>query len=65
MELTIHLTEEDAQRLQMQARQLGVDLEELASSLVTEHLSVPADEEFERVAKSVLDRYAELYKRLA
>lgn len=65
MELTIHLTDEDAQRLQTQARQLGVRPEELVSSLVNEHLHVPADEEFERVAKSVLDQYAELHKRLA
>lgn len=39
VELTIHLTDEDARRLQEQARMMGMEPEELASSLVANALS--------------------------
>jgi hypothetical protein len=63
MSITIELTEDQARQLDDRARALGVDARELAKAAVTDLLSHPADD-FDRAAKSVLDKNQELYRRL-
>ena len=65
VQLQIQLNDEDAARLQSQAEQLGLAVEELASTLLAKSISVPTDEEFDRLSQEILEKNAELYKRLA
>jgi antitoxin FitA len=64
MTLTLELTDEQTRQLQQRARELGVDLRELAAAAVTDLLSRPPND-FERAAKYVLSKNRELYERLA
>ena len=65
VQFKIQLKDEDAARLQSQAEQLGLAVEELASTLLAKSISVPTDEKFDRLSQEVLEKNAELYKRLA
>jgi type II secretory pathway component PulK len=65
VQLQIQLSDEDVARLRSQAEQMGLGVEELASSLLAQSISVPTDEEFNRLSQEVLKKNAELYKRLA
>ena len=60
----IQLSEAQAQRLAQEAERLGVSAEELARAAVNDLLAEP-DDDFTRVARDVLERNKELYRRLA
>ena len=62
--ITINLSEERMQRLREIASRLGVSPEDLARMSVEELLARP-DEKFEEAARHVLEKNAELYRRLA
>lgn len=64
MSITIELTEEQSRKLEERAGQLGVDPRELAQAAVNDLLSKPADD-FQRAAAYLLEKNAELYRRLA
>ena len=64
MTLTLDLSDEQAQRLEQRACELGVDVRELAKAAVTDLLSRPTDD-FERAANYVLAKNRELYERLS
>jgi hypothetical protein len=63
MKLTQDLSEEQVLRLEQLARELDVDVRELAKAAVTDLLSRPAAE-FERAASYVLAKNRQLYERL-
>jgi hypothetical protein len=63
MRITLELTDEQSERLEARARDLGIDPRELAKAAVNDLLSRPA-EDFERAAKLVLDKNREMYRRL-
>jgi hypothetical protein len=63
MVLAIDLGDAESQRLREAAARLGVAPEELARALVTDHLAKPAAD-FDAAASFVLDKNAELYRRL-
>ena len=62
--IKIDLSPAHREQLQAEAERLGVSPEELARAAVADLVAVPADD-FERVARKVLERNRELYKRLA
>ena len=62
--ITINLSEERMQRLREIASRLGVSPEDLARMSVEELLARP-NEKFEEAARHVLEKNAELYRRLA
>lgn len=64
--MTISVTFDDAQsaRLEERARELGVDVQELAKAAVNDLLARPADD-FSRAADRVLKKNRELYDRLS
>jgi antitoxin FitA len=62
--ITINLSEERMRRLREIAARLGVSPEDLARVSIEELLAKP-DEKFEEAARHVLDKNAELYRRLA
>ena len=62
--ITINLSEERMERLREVASRLGVSPEDLARMSVEELLARP-DEKFEEAARHVLEKNAELYRRLA
>ena len=62
--ITINLSEERMERLREIASRLGVSPEDLARTSVEELLARP-DEKFEEAARHVLEKNAELYRRLA
>ena len=62
--ITINLSEERMRQLREVAARLGVSPEELARVSIEELLAKP-DEKFEEAARHVLDKNAELYRRLA
>lgn len=64
MTLSVELTAAQLEQLRELAAQLGLPPERLASAMVAEQLSRPTDE-FERASARVLDKNAELYRRLA
>lgn len=64
MQVTIDLTDPQAEKLKQSAMRLGVDPVELARAAVSDLLSTP-DEDFRAVAHHVLRKYSELYRRLA
>jgi hypothetical protein len=64
MTLNLELDEQHAQRLQEAARRLNVSVSDLATAAINDLLAKP-DSDFERAAKRVLKKNAELYKRLA
>ena len=63
MTLTLDLTDEQSLRLEQRARELGVEVRELAKAAVTDLLSRPPAD-FERAANYVLAKNRELYERL-
>lgn len=62
--ITIEMTEERLARLREVAARLGVSPEDLVRVSVEELLSNP-DEKFNESARHVLEKNAELYRRLA
>ena len=64
MRLPVELTESQMESLRERAKSLGISAEQLASAAVADLVAQPADE-FRRVAAVVLEKNAELYRRLA
>ena len=64
MKLDIDLTPAQAERLRQEAERLKITPEELARAAVTDLLS-ERDQDFRIVAERVLEKYSELYRRLA
>lgn len=62
--ITVPLPEERMEQLREMARRAGVPLEELARASLEDWLRQPR-EDFERAARYVLQKNAELYRRLA
>ncbi len=62
--IEIDLSPAHREQLKAEAERLGVSPEELARAAVADLVTVPADD-FERVARKVLEKNRELYKRLA
>jgi hypothetical protein len=62
--LAIDIPEAQLQQLRERAGRLGVPIEELAAAIISAQLSQP-DGEFEAAATAVLEKNAELYRRLA
>lgn len=63
--LTINLPDREAQRLRDLARDLGTSPEELAAAAVRERIDRAKSEHFDAVAERVVEKNAELYRRLA
>ena len=63
MNLTLELNDQEAQRLQMQAAELGVTPEQLARSVLTDLLAEP-EEQFRIIVERVIEQNRELYRRL-
>jgi plasmid stability protein len=64
MKLAIELPPAQADKLRAEAERLGLSVEELARAALTDLLSTP-DPEFQAVARRVVTKNRELYKRLA
>jgi hypothetical protein len=64
MKLAIDLSASQAERLRERAKSLGLSPEDLARAAVTDLLNNP-DDEFRKAAEVILQRNAELYRRLA
>ncbi|WP_145385029.1 DNA-binding protein [Stieleria neptunia] len=63
MSISLNLDDDQSKRLQQRAQELGVDPRDLAKAAVNDLLARPA-EDFDRAARSVLDKNRELYRRL-
>ena len=64
MKFDIDLTAAQAERLRQEAERLKITPEELARAAVADLLS-DRDQDFEVAAERVLEKYSELYRRLA
>ncbi len=64
MKIAIDLSPSQADRLQERAKSLGVQPEDLARAAVADLLTNP-DDAFRAAAELVLQKNAELYRRLA
>jgi hypothetical protein len=64
MKLAIDLSPSQADRLRERAKGLGLAPEDLARAAVADLLATP-DDEFRATAELVLQKNAELYRRLA
>jgi hypothetical protein len=64
MTLNIELDAQQTQRLQDVAQRLNVSVADLARAAINDLLAKP-ESDFERAAARVLEKNAELYKRLA
>jgi hypothetical protein len=64
MKLAIELPPAQADKLRAEAERLGLSAEELARAALNDLLSTP-DLEFQDVARRVVTKNQELYKRLA
>jgi len=64
MTLNIELDAQQTQRLQDAAQRLNVSINDLAKAAINDLLAKP-ESDFERAASRVLEKNAELYKRLA
>jgi hypothetical protein len=64
MILHLELDEQQVQRLQDAARRLNVSVNDLAKAAINDLLAKP-DDDFDRAATRVLNKNAELYRRLA
>ena len=62
--ITINLPDDDILKLQEAARQLGVTSEELICASIDDFLNRP-EESFKKALDYVLQKNAELYRRLA
>ncbi len=63
MHLTLELNDQEAQKLQAQAAELGVTPEQLARRVLVDLLAKP-EEQFRVVAERVIEQNHELYRRL-
>lgn len=61
--LEIHVPDEVASRIEQAANQRGISVEQLLQASVEE--KIQRDAEFENVAGRVLEKNAELYRRLS
>ncbi|MEO8035715.1 MAG: DNA-binding protein [Acidobacteriota bacterium] len=61
--LEIHVPDEVASRIEQAANQRGISVEQLLQASVEE--KIQRDAEFESVAGRVLEKNAELYRRLS
>lgn len=64
MTLNLELDEQQVQRLQEAARRLNVSVHDLAIAAINDLLA-KSDDDFDRAATRVLNKNAELYRRLA
>jgi hypothetical protein len=64
MKVAIELPPVQAAQLEAEVRRLGVPAEELARAALTDLLAAP-DAAFQAAASRILERNAELYRRLA
>lgn len=64
MNFAIELPPAQADKLRAEAKRLGLSPEDLARAALTDLLSTP-DAEFQDVARRVLTKNQDLYKRLA
>jgi hypothetical protein len=64
MKLDIELSPAQEQRLRQEAERLKITPEELARAALTDLLS-ERDQDFKIAAQRVLQKYSELYRRLA
>ena len=64
MKIAVDLSPSQADRLQDRAKSLGVAPEDLARAAVADLLANP-DDDFRAAAEAVLEKNAELYRRLA
>jgi hypothetical protein len=64
MRLAIELPPAQADKLRAEAQRLGLSPEDLARAALTDLLSTP-DSEFQAVARRVISKNQDLYKRLA
>lgn len=64
MRISINLADHEADALRSTAERLGVPVDQLARTAVTEFLALQ-HEGFEKAAARVLEKNAELYRRLA
>jgi predicted transcriptional regulator len=62
--ISIQVSDEQAKRLAALAERFNLTVEELAGASVRELLAKP-DERFEEIARRVLQKNEELYRRLA
>ncbi|WP_143815251.1 DNA-binding protein [Longibacter salinarum] len=62
--LTLQLSDDTAQRLEVLAEKLGVSPEEIVQAGLAEQLS-SLDREYEQAAARVLQKNEELYRRLS
>jgi antitoxin FitA len=62
--ITVPLSDEQLERLRVRARQAGMAPEDLVRASLEEWLSVPG-KDFAEAARYVLQKNAELYRRLA
>jgi hypothetical protein len=63
MHIAVELTQDQTNRLEELARQLGVNADALARAALLDLLAQPA-EEFERVSEYVLEKNRQLHERL-
>lgn len=63
--LTINLPDPDAERLRELARELGISPEALAAAVVRERIEQAEAEDFDTIAERVVEKNADLYRRLA
>ena len=64
MKVAFELPPAQAEKLRQEAERLGVPVAELARAAVSDLLAAP-DDDFRAVAKRVLEKNLELYRRLA
>ncbi len=64
MTIVFDLPQAQADKLRQEAERMGIAPSELARAAVNDLLSAPADD-FQRAAERVLQKNAELYRRLA
>ena len=64
MKLSIDLSPAQADRLRLEAERLGLTPEDLARAAIADLLATPG-EDFKAAADRVLNKNAELYRRLA
>lgn len=64
MTIVFDLPQAQADKLRQEAARMGIAPSELARAAVNDLLSAPADD-FQRAAERVLQKNAELYRRLA
>jgi antitoxin FitA len=64
MTISIELTPEQAERLRDRAESQGLQPEEFATAAIQNLIAQP-DEEFLRIAEYIVEKNAELYRRLS